>query len=268
MKRIGRSVSLVLALLVSLALVNIGTTVSYADTFFSEGDFRYAVTAGDVVQLAGYNGDSVDLVLPESVNGRAVVGVRTGCFENSSIHSAVIPEGYTVIGAFAFNGCQNLEMVSLPASLETIGMMAFNDCAALSEIDFDAAKNLRSISFGAFNNCASLSGVYLPETITEIGGSAFAPANDVVCFENTAAAAYCQNSGAAQARILKKVMGDVNMDTAVNINDVTAVQRHLCEAVTFAPYQRITADMNGDGKVSVEDATLTQMLIAEFDIHI
>lgn len=268
MKRIGGAVLLILVLLIGSVLVNAGTTVSYADTFFSEGDFRYAVTAGDKVLLAGYDGDSADVVLPEAVNGRTVVGVRTGCFENTSVHSAVIPEGYTTIGAFAFSGCQNLMAVSLPASLETIGMMAFNDCIMLSEIDFDAAKNLNSISFGAFNNCISLSDQYLPESITEIGGNAFAPANAVVCFENTAAAAYCQNSGAEQARILRKIMGDVNFDTVVNINDVTAVQRHLCEAERFAPYQMITADVNGDGRVSVDDATLIQMVLAEFDVQL
>lgn len=267
MKRTGRAVMLVFVLLMGLVLVNVGTTVSYADTFFTEGDFRYAVTTGDKVLLAGYNGDSMDVILPGSVNGRAVVGVRTGSFENASIHSIVIPEGYTTIGAFAFSGCQSLETVLLPASLKTIGMMAFNDCSTLSEIDFDAAKQLESISFGAFRNCPSLSGVYLPETITEIGDNAFAPANAVICFEDTAAAAYCQNSGAAQARILKKIMGDVNFDTDVNINDVTAIQRHLCESERFAPYQMITADRNGDGRVSVDDATLIQMLIAEFDVQ-
>ena len=65
MKRTGRAVMLVFVLLMGLVLVNAGTTVSYADTFFTEGDFRYAVTTGDKVLLAGYNGDSMDVILPE-----------------------------------------------------------------------------------------------------------------------------------------------------------------------------------------------------------
>lgn len=336
MKRTKRVISVLLAVLAGAALLCAGSVVSYADTFFDEGDFCFAVANGNRVLLAGYKGEDTELVLPASVGERAVTGVRANCFENTSLKSVVIPEGYTTIGAFAFSGCQNLTAVSLPASLETIGIMAFNNCGLLSQIDFSAATELTDIAFAAFSGCRSLEAVvmsdavssigenvfsgcetlstlhlsnsltelpeyafygcaaltavdfppavatiggscfentslsdqYLPESITEIGGNAFAPANAVVCFENTAAAAYCQNSGAEQARILQKIMGDVNFDTVVNINDVTAVQRHLCEAERFAPYQMITADVNGDGRVSVDDATLIQMVLAEFDVQL
>ncbi len=44
---------------------------------------------------------------------------------NFPITTVVIPEGYTKVGAYAFNGVSSITSVSLPSTLKTIGDMAF-----------------------------------------------------------------------------------------------------------------------------------------------
>lgn len=60
------------------------------------------------------------------------------------------------------------------------------------------------------------------------------------------------------------LQGDVNLDGAVDIRDVTLIQRALARFETLTPEQCMTADTDGDGSVTVDDATALQRKIAEF----
>ena len=57
--------------------------------------------------------------------------------------------------------------------------------------------------------------------------------------------------------------GDVNGDGTVDINDATAIQRHLAELTTLTDSELAAADTNGDGKVNINDATHLQRYLAE-----
>ena len=67
--------------------------------------------------------------------------------------------------------------------------------------------------------------------------------------------------------LLKKiVLGDVNNDGAVNINDVTDIQRNLAELEEFDEYQQLAADANQDGALDISDATAIQMYLADYKL--
>lgn len=311
MKYPKRIISVVLMAVMCVTLLHVGTLLSYADTFFEEGDFRFAVLSGDRVAVAKYLGSNKSVALPETVVGRAVTAVYKSCFENADIEEVALPDSYTSIGAFAFSGCVNLVNVQLSENLETIGIMAFSGCSSLETVDFSATNNLSTISFAAFSDCAALKSVslpdavtvigenafancvslqsltlpaaltaipeyafyncplmdvYVPETVTFIGENAFAPANAIVAFEGTAAAEYAADSGADNARILRKIMGDVNFDGVVNVNDVTELQRIAAELRPVYAWEKIVADVNGSKDVSIDDATLIQQFLAEYDV--
>ncbi len=61
------------------------------------------------------------------------------------------------------------------------------------------------------------------------------------------------------------IIGDVNGDGVINVNDVTEIQRIVAEFIVPSETQRITADVNGDEAVNMDDATLLQRYLAEFD---
>lgn len=61
------------------------------------------------------------------------------------------------------------------------------------------------------------------------------------------------------------LVGDTNLDGAISISDVTAIQRHLAESELFTDKQLSLADTNGDGVINITDATHLQKYLAEFD---
>ena len=60
--------------------------------------------------------------------------------------------------------------------------------------------------------------------------------------------------------------GDANRDDEINVNDVTAIQRHLADLEFIPAKFLVLADANGNGEVNIADATYLQMYIAQYDI--
>ena len=60
----------------------------------------------------------------------------------------------------------------------------------------------------------------------------------------------------------KLILGDVNFDGVVDINDATYVQMAAAGLIEFDENQKAAADVNGDGVVDINDATYIQMFAA------
>ena len=84
MKRTRKILAVVLAVVTALSVVQLGTMISFADTSFDEGDFRFTVTSGDKLLVSKYYGSSTDVTLPGTVNDRQVTGIYRNCFRNVS----------------------------------------------------------------------------------------------------------------------------------------------------------------------------------------
>ena len=90
----------------------------------------------------------------------------------SRVKSAVIAEGVTSIGSYAFAGCTSLTSVTIPNSVTSIGDDAFWECTSLTSVTIP--DSVTSIGDGAFQSCISLTSVTIPDSVTSIGGGAFA----------------------------------------------------------------------------------------------
>ena len=64
------------------------------------------------------------------------------------------------------------------------------------------------------------------------------------------------------------IIGDVNGDGKVTIDDATTVQKFLAEMITLSDAQSTAADANGDGKITIDDATTIQKYLAEMIDHL
>ena len=60
-------------------------------------------------------------------------------------------------------------------------------------------------------------------------------------------------------------LGDLNGDGIVNINDVTVLQRGLAEFEDLTEEQIAVADTNGDGRVNVKDVAKIQRVLADME---
>ena len=67
----------------------------------------------------------------------------------------------------------------------------------------------------------------------------------------------------ATAQAVEFVLGDVNGDGIVSISDATAIQRHLAQ-LELIPEEKLNAAMVNDGKtLTISDATTIQRKLAE-----
>lgn len=72
---------------------------------------------------------------------------------------ALIPEGTTKIGDFAFDGCTSLKSVVIPDSVTEIGEFAFQDCTSLTTVTLPAGVEIEA---NAFLGCKALATIYVP----------------------------------------------------------------------------------------------------------
>ena len=131
--------------------------------------FRYA---DDGIVITGYIGDESDVIIPERIGKRAVVGIGIIAFWNKAdVTSITLPEGIVSIGASAFYRCWSLKQINIPSSVTSIGSEAFADCISLKSINIPDGVN--ELEHGVFRGCTGLESVNIPDSIRKICTCAF-----------------------------------------------------------------------------------------------
>ena len=99
-------------------------------------------------------------------------------WQDATFSSAVITDGVTSIGGYAFYEYSNLMSITIPNSVTSIGDWAFCRCRNLPSVTFP--DRIKSINGYAFSYCNSLMDVTIPDSVTNIGGSAFCEVPNIV----------------------------------------------------------------------------------------
>lgn len=161
---------------------------------FEKWGFSYREKDGFGIRngvIEKYLGNDENVIVPSEVKkfgGSAFAN-------NKKISSIEIPEGFTELSNWIFEGCENLISVKLPDSLEIINRDAFSKCSNLTQINIPASckeigefaffqcekleeivlpSGLQSIGIAAFNGCKALRKVVIPEKVTELRNGTFA----------------------------------------------------------------------------------------------
>lgn len=61
-------------------------------------------------------------------------------------------------------------------------------------------------------------------------------------------------------------MGDINVDGAINVDDVTAIQLYAAGLKKLYNLQQRNADVTADGKIDINDVTMIQKYLAGYDV--
>lgn len=222
MKTNKRFVSVFLALLMVFGVLSVSLISVSAVTVIDDDDFSLVKNSDGTYSVYSYNGDDTDITLPTKAFGKNVTGIYQHAFEDSTINSITIPEGYTTIGVSAFYGCTNITSITLPSTITSLGNMAFNSCTSLSSIDLSAAASLTTIPYAVFQGDTALKSISIPANITTISNNAFARTGlTSITISNTV-----ETLGA------NVFMGSSSLTTAVLPEGLTSLQAYLFDGCT------------------------------------
>ena len=130
-----------------------------------------------------------------TISGTGEMDNDTYFFYHPVVRRVVVEEGVTSIGCSAFNGCTELESVSLPDSVQNIYAGAFRECIRLSQIEIPYG--VPYVAGYAFANCFSLERITLPESVTEVLDHAFDGCSrlTILGYNGTFAETYASQNG-------------------------------------------------------------------------
>ena len=171
MKRKGLSLLLALALVLSLLPGAARAEEPEAQAAETSGycganggtNLRWSLDSSGTLTISG-SGNMQDF-LNRSTGLVTYVPWREGCV------TAVVEEGVTSVGEFAFFQCPNLMRVELADSVRSVGFKAFYLSPDLEEVSLGGG--VTTIGEQAFCECRALQAVRLPESLTSIESGAF-----------------------------------------------------------------------------------------------
>lgn len=133
-------------------------------------DFEYELKDGEAT-ITGYTGTDLEIVVPDTIEGRPVTVIGEKAFSKYDMTSIVLPDTVTEIEEDAFEYCKLLNKIDIPDSVTKIGGSAFENCENMREVNL--GKGLEFISGYTFRYCKLLEKIDIPDSVTEIYDYAF-----------------------------------------------------------------------------------------------
>lgn len=192
------------------------------------------------------------LNIPSEIDGYKVTSIGNWFVNNIRISSGESTANYIFL----------IRNVTLPEGVTRIGNGAFSNCIYIEKMIIP--ESVISIGDYAFVGCECLKNITIPDSVTSIGRFALGYSSSdesydltIAGFNGTTVEQYANENGFTFIT-LGKFIGDVNGDGVLSIIDATAIQKYLASSVQLIPEQLALADFNGDGVVNVNDATEIQ----------
>ena len=120
--------------------------IEHASPYKVEGDYTYEITTDGNVRILAYDGSEADVVVPATLGGRDVTEIgnsaRPVFAANAAIRSITFPDTLKEMsGLPLFYGCENLETITIPASVTGMNFHSMADCFIFN------CPNLKTIIF-------------------------------------------------------------------------------------------------------------------------
>ena len=298
-----RFLAIVLSLLL-IAAAGAGANAAVTDiidsgdkTVITDADWAYEKVRVYGWELDEYIGTSTEPELPWTFGKEIVSTVGDYAFNNNTSVTSVKTTGVLeAIGEYAFNGCTDLLTITLYDALTDLGVGCFYGCASLTDINLGDTSitavpaycfagcgfsNLTlpdtclSIGNMAFYNCSQLKKLLIPDSVTEIDENAFSGCDHLTVF--CKADSYAHEYAVANdipfilinaSSEVTFILGDTDGDGIVTVLDATKIQRVLVDLDSDDDGMiALRGDVNDEGKLNILHATKIQRYLADFIIE-
>ncbi len=225
MKKMRKTVSIVLALLLALSVFAIAPASAGATETAKQssgggiwegvtGNISFALNYFDATLTLSGTGDMPDYTdenkapwasdsdfIETVIIENGVTSIGNLAFSGfTALESVTIGSGVESIGEFAFEGATKLQSIGIPSNVMMIMSGAFKGCSSLEKAGM--TEGLKKIADGAFYDCPNLLSVFVPKSVKKIGGTALGY-NDgsavenfsIEGYEGSAAQSYAESEG-------------------------------------------------------------------------
>ena len=204
--------------------------------------------------LERYLGESTIVAVPgnvKEISSQAFSGL-------SQLTLVTLPEGLKTICDGAFKNCTSLSSIYIPLSVRTIGAHAFEGCSALTAINI--SDNVTEIGESAFFHCDALQEIVIPASVKKIAHGAFGWCSGLkkITILNPQCEIYDNATTLFGALDMSQSFYYVYKGTIRAYEDSSAEEHAAKYGIAFEAIvpegEYLRGDVNGDGKVSLEDA--------------
>lgn len=131
-------------------------------SFAASYTFEYKEVGDEVTVVYCNAGDTVDIVVPDTYNGKPVTAIGDGAFSN--------------LGTVENAGEKVSRKITLPKTIKRIGFLSFG-LSMISEININELTNLEYIGAYAFMGTSISGDIVLSDSVKYVGASAFSATN-------------------------------------------------------------------------------------------
>lgn len=166
------SITLILALFISIFTLSAEAKKSQTVKTYTSGDYKYQIQKNGKLKITEYIGNADDVTVPAELDEKKVETIGKAAFVGRFIKSLKVSSGISVIESDAFSYCDNLKSAELPSSVKTLGSYAFYNCVQLTSVKLSSG--LKEIGAGAFYYCTKLPKLTIPNGVKFIKAYTFA----------------------------------------------------------------------------------------------
>lgn len=259
-----KKIKLLTGILSAALLAAFSFTAVFAETYHIQDGLKYMLDDGKAY-IAGIEDERTTLDIPAEIDGYPLTAT-TMYFarSNTNLESVTFEnaENISIVGSYGFFNCTSLKSAKLGSYITELYRGIFRGCTSLETVEL--SEKLTAIPYECFYGCSSLGEITLGRNITSIQPNSFTGCSNLVirCYYNSYAYQYAKENNINYTLLDGVKLGDVDGDGDITITDATAVQRYLAELDVLDDIHLYAADANGDGDVDISDATAIQMAVA------
>ncbi|HBM97898.1 MAG TPA: hypothetical protein DD413_00590 [Ruminococcus sp.] len=183
--------------------------------------------------------------------------------ENYQNKDLEIPYNVSLLGKFSITLVPPLEKISFSGK-EKIQISEHNLSYLPNLVEAEYPNS--DAKYPLYINCPKLNKVTIPEYVEVMNDNDFSESPNVILYvyDNSYGLEWAKNHNFPYEIVKEDLdeLGDVDGDGKVSIDDVTDIQKYIANTMDFTEEQMALADVDKNGTVSIDDVTLIQKHLA------